>query len=103
MSLPAFIALTFGASFAIVFAITRDVVSEVPRKWVNSQPWVHWRIKYLLSCPWCMSRWVAPVVAGVLSVWGDNRVVLAIAVGLTAATLVGLVALVVPGNDDDED
>lgn len=103
MNVAAFIALTFGSSFAITMAITRDVVSEAPRRWLQARPWLHWRFKYLLGCPWCMSRWVSPPVAGILAVWGSNRVVLSVAVGLSAATLVGLVALVVPSDDDNGD
>ena len=46
--------------------ITRPAREALLRRWAGG------RVDYLLSCPWCASIWVAPVVVGSGLAWGDG-------------------------------
>jgi len=46
--------------------LTRPLRELVLRRWDGG------RLEYLLSCPWCASVWVGPVVIGSGMAWGDG-------------------------------
>lgn len=46
-------------------------------------------LDYLVHCQWCLSVWVGAVVAAVAVFWGDNRIVQAGLLALTASLVTG--------------
>jgi hypothetical protein len=47
--------------------------------------------EYLAQCPWCLSIWLSPGPVVALSVWPQNRLVLAIIGALAISALVGTI------------
>lgn len=45
---------------------------------------------YLITCPWCLSIWLAPLPAWLAVYYGDNRVVLVALVALTSSLAAGM-------------
>lgn len=87
------IALWVVAALAVYRAtrlITADFIFEPLRSWADRRrrDWPG----YLASCDWCVSVYVAAVVAPVVIVWGDNRVVVGVLVALALSAVAGLVA-----------
>lgn len=84
--------IALGATLRLTRLVTADRITEAPREWLLHR-WGDESLRgYLLSCDYCASMYVAPVVAGVTVAWGDNRVVVAGLLALTASMVAGLVA-----------
>jgi hypothetical protein len=91
MPAPLVLLLAVFATYRLTRLVTADAITEPLRVWadVKSQ-----KFGYLLSCDWCLSMWVAPPVAVIAVVWGDNRVVLGAGLALMLSALTGLLATV---------
>lgn len=100
--------------FLVIFRVTRLVIEDtfppigVPRKWLlnywdpdvdwwethpDAKP--HWdalgrSLRYLFSCPWCMSIWLGPVIIWVTMQWYDVPAPVLVWLGGSAVT--GLLA-----------
>jgi hypothetical protein len=55
-------------------------------------------VAYLVSCPWCLSVWLAGPVVAVAVAWPDNRVVQAVMVALAASHVAGLLIAELESN-----
>lgn len=91
LGLPAVAALIVDglAVFRLVRLIIADRLADRPRKWLTRRSLVRRGVlAYFLTCPWCVSIWVAAgVLAGRLlvpAVWAP------IAVGLALSALVAV-------------
>ena len=85
--------LTFGAVWRLSRLIAVDFICERLRFWGERRsPW----LGYLLSCPWCISIWIAPPIAALAVLLPEN---LAVWIGLTALTASGAAGLMVAVED----
>jgi hypothetical protein len=82
--------LTVLAVYRLSRLVTGDYITRPFRTWVNERYGEN-RLSYFVTCDWCVSFWVAALVAPVAVWWGDNRAVLAVLLGLTASAVAGLV------------
>jgi hypothetical protein len=98
------------AVFALAVArvtrfITEDKLSEGPRGRLVDRAWRRWRPAvpvdqrpradeplpaYLLTCPWCVSIYVAAVAAPVCWLWGESPYAFVPALGLAFSQVTGL-------------
>lgn len=67
MSLLVFGFLAFGATARLTRLLTTDKILEAARRWVvhrtDTMPTDRAeRLSYFVTCPWCVSMWVAPPV-----------------------------------------
>lgn len=63
--------LALGATWRITLLVVADEITRPAREWaLRVQPTE--RLDYLLSCPWCASVWVAPVVVGSGLAWAEG-------------------------------
>lgn len=72
--------------------VTADKIAEPIREPLIERWGEDSKRAYLLTCDYCASIYVAPVVATVAVLWGDNRVVLIGLIALTASFVAGFVA-----------
>jgi hypothetical protein len=100
--------------FLVIFRVTRFVIEDtwppigVPRKWLLNYwdpdlDWIaeregarpHWGrlgpvLRYLFSCPWCMSVWLGPIVIYVTMQWYE--VPAPVLVWIAGSAVTGLLA-----------
>ena len=91
------IVLAVGATFRVTRFVTRDYITERPRRWVIAH--VSDPVAYLMTCSWCVSIYVSALIAPCVVVWGTNRAVQAVLVGLTASGATGLLSGLDPVED----
>lgn len=75
--------LAFGLIARITRLITDDYLTGWFRAWVIGRFGPEGKLAYLVTCPWCMSMWVAAVVVPLAWYWGTTQ----------AFTIAGLIAL----------
>ena len=101
MTVPAWLlfVLVLGATHRLARLITADFIMGWLRRWAMLRDARHGRdedqpgaLAYLVTCDWCVSMYLALPVAVVAIWWGDNRVVLAILLALTASAFAGNMA-----------
>lgn len=63
--------LAFGAVWRTTLLVVADELTA-PLRERTLRRWDGGRMEYLLSCPWCASVWVGPVVIGTGLAWGDG-------------------------------
>lgn len=76
------------ATYRLTRLVTTDSITLPLRIRLEARPFVG----ALVTCPWCLSVWLAPAVAGVAVAWPDNRVILAGLVALSASAVTGMLA-----------
>lgn len=86
------VVLAVGATIRLTRLVTADYITEpirdrLIRRWGEDA-----KRSYLVTCDYCASMYVAPIVAAVVVLWPDNRVVIAGLIALTASYLSGLMA-----------
>ncbi len=79
------------ATYRITRLFTADRIMDWARAWAERRS--AW-LGYLITCDWCLSIWLAPPVAALMVIWGDNRLVLAALFALAASALTGLLSIV---------
>lgn len=84
--------LTIGAIARLARLLTADKISEPIREWVDRRWGDDSARSYFVTCDYCVSMYVAPVVATVAVLWGDNRVVVIGLIALTASLVAGTLA-----------
>jgi len=71
--------------------ITADVITQRLRVWVADRSlWA----SYLVSCDWCMSVWIAPIVAIPAVMFPDNTLVLIIMGWFSLSAVTGLLSVI---------
>ncbi len=80
--------LTVLAAYRLTRLVTADSISLPLRIRLESRPFVGG----LVSCPWCLSVWLSPIVAGVAVCWPDNRAVWVVLLALSASAVTGMLA-----------
>jgi hypothetical protein len=93
MTLPHWLlfVIAIGAVVRLSRLVTADKITESIRERLT-QRWGEDSLKaYLISCDYCVSIYVAPVVATVAVYWGDNRVVIIGLLALTASFIAGII------------
>lgn len=83
--------LTLAAVWRVARLVTIDFITEPLRRRAETRsPW----LGYLMSCPWCISVWLAPLLVGPAVLWPDNRAVWVVMASLTASGVAGLMVAV---------
>jgi hypothetical protein len=90
MTIPAWLLflLVLGAVHRLSRLVTADYVTKPMRTWINRRFGEN-RLSYFITCDWCVSLWIAAVVAPVAIVWPTNRVIIAGLLALTASAFAG--------------
>lgn len=82
-------ALVLGATARLSRLVTADKIGE----WFRDALLERWGEDslrgYLITCDYCVSIYVGPVVATVAVLWGDNRVIIIGLLALTASLFAG--------------
>jgi hypothetical protein len=86
------VVLTIGATMRLTRLVTADYVTSPIRERLTDRWGEDSKRAYLIGCDYCASVYIAPIVATVAVLWGDNRVVLIGLIALTASMIAGLVA-----------
>lgn len=79
------------ATYRLTRLITADRITERLRIEVESR---YKMLGYLITCDWCLSIWIAPIVASVVHVWGDVAVVQIGVAALAMSAVTGLMSMV---------
>lgn len=83
--------LAIGAVVRLSRLVTADKITESIREWVGNRWGDESMRAYFVSCDYCVSIYVAPIVATVAILWGDNRVVIIALLALTASLVAGII------------
>lgn len=84
--------LALGATARITRLVTRDFITRHLRAYVIRRLGPDHDVPYLLTCPWCLSVWVAAGVMTVAWFYGGHPGFIIPAAALTASYLIGLAA-----------
>jgi hypothetical protein len=93
-------ALALLAVFRVTRLITRDHLTDTPRRWVQAR--VPEMVAYLIGCSWCASVWAGAGVGVAVVWWPTNRVVLVVLFALAASAVAGLLSTLDPWEDAGE-
>lgn len=94
-------ALAVLATFRLTWLINNDTIARPLRAWAYRHDVKRHGpleddevppLSYFVECPWCVSMYIAPIVAVVTVLWGDNRVVLIGLLALAASAVTGITA-----------
>lgn len=86
------VVLAIGAIMRLTRLVTADALTEPIRERLIARWGEDAKRSYLITCDYCASMYLAPVVATVVVLWPDNRVVIIVLLALTASLVAGLVA-----------
>lgn len=84
--------ITVGAIVRLTRIVTADYITAPIRDRLTERWGEDAKRSYLLTCDYCASVYVAPIVATVAVLWGDNRVVIIGLLALTASFVAGIIA-----------
>lgn len=85
--------LTVGATMRLCRLVMADTITERPVRWIVDHSWVfRGFLVSLLTCPWCMSIWVAGAVSVASYTCGDTLWFKIPATLLTASLVTSLFA-----------
>lgn len=83
--------LAFLACYRLTRLITADVITQPLREKVaDRSPF----LGYLVSCDWCLSIWLAPVVATPVVLWPGNRFVVFLLLWFALSAVAGLLSVI---------
>lgn len=84
------------ACYRITLLVVADEITAPARQ--RARTWLEHagrdRLGYALTCPWCASVWLAPLVVGSAIAWGDGWGWWLAAGSLAASAVVGALATV---------
>jgi len=95
------VVLAVLATFRLTWLINNDTIARPLRSWAYRRDVKRHGpldddevppLSYFVTCPWCVSMYLAPPVAVVAVLWGDNRVVLIVLLALAASAVTGITA-----------
>jgi len=86
------VVLAIGTTMRVTRLITADKLTEPIRERLIRWWGENDKRSYLVTCDYCASMYVAPIVATVAVLWPDNRAVLIGLIALTASFVAGVVA-----------
>lgn len=92
MSAWLLVVLVILATMRVTRLVTADKITEPIRERLIDKWGEDAKRSYLLTCDYCASMYVAPIVATVAVLWPDNRVVLIGLIVLAASFVAGIVA-----------
>lgn len=78
------------STYRLTRLVTADRITQGLRAWVVRR---NRTLGYLVTCDWCLSIWVAPLPAAGVVLFPENRLVVAVLLGLTASAVTGLLSL----------
>lgn len=78
------------STYRLTRLVTADRILQGFRGWVVLR---NRTLGYLVTCDWCLSIWVAPLPAAGVVLYPENRLVVAVLVGLSASAVTGLLSL----------
>jgi hypothetical protein len=83
--------LGFLACYRLTRLFTADEITKPIRIWAhNRNPWAG----YLISCDWCLSIWLAPLIAIPLTQWPENPLILVLFASLGLSAVTGLLSTI---------
>ena len=92
MFVPAWllVVLAIGATVRLTRLVTADYLGHTIRERLTDRWGEDSHRAYLIGCDYCASMYLAPIVATVTVLWGDNRVILIGLLALTASQVAGM-------------
>lgn len=84
--------LALGATARITRLITSDYIARHARAWVIRRLGPDHDLAYLVTCPWCLSVWLAGGVMALAWFYGSHAGFIIPAAALTASYLIGIAA-----------
>jgi hypothetical protein len=78
------------STYRLTRLMTADRISERLRIEIDSRSPM---LGYLITCDWCLSIWVAPIVATAVHQWGDTAPVQIGIAALAMSAVTGLLSL----------
>lgn len=91
------VVLAVVATMRLTRFVTKDYLTEWPRKWVQRHAPHH--IAYLVGCPWCASFWIGGAVGTMTVLWPSNRALFAVWLALTGSHASGMIGNLDPPED----
>lgn len=86
------VVLTIGAIARLTRLVTADFITSPIRDRLTERWGEEAKRSYLLTCDYCASIYIAPVVATVAVLWPTNRVIIIGLIALTASFVAGIIA-----------
>jgi hypothetical protein len=83
--------ITIGAVVRLSRLVTADYITHPIRDRLIERWGEDAKRSYLITCDYCASVYIAPVVSLVAVLWGDNRVVIIALLALTASFIAGII------------
>jgi hypothetical protein len=83
------VVLVLGATARLCRLVTADYITKPVRDRIKTRFGDN-RLHYFVTCDWCTSFWIAPVLATGAVLWPTNRVILIVLLALTASLFAGL-------------
>jgi hypothetical protein len=78
--------------------VTEDVIMERPREWLRQR--AGGKLRYFVTCPWCVSIWLGAGAAAVAYNWPDSWAVQIAALALASSEVAGVLASIVMRLED---
>lgn len=100
------VVLAMLSTFRLTWLVNNDTIARPLRAWAYRHDVKRHGpvdddevppLSYFVTCPWCVSMYVAPPVAVATVLWGDNRVILIALVALASSAVTGAAASVLKG------
>ena len=85
--------ITIGAIVRLTRLVTADYITAPVRERLIARWGEDSKRAYLLTCDYCASIYIGPVVATVAVVWPTNRVIIIVLLALTASFIAGYIAV----------
>lgn len=92
--------LTLGATARLTRLVTDDYITRHLRAYLIRKRGPDSDIAYLATCPWCLSMWIAGILATLAWWYGNHPGYLLPAAALTISWLVGTAASLFDGEDN---
>ncbi len=83
--------LAFLSCYRLTRLFTADELTKPARIWATTKSQ---RLGYLLSCDWCLSIWVSPLIAVPVTLWPDSKPLQVALLCLALSAIAGLVSVV---------
>lgn len=83
--------LAFLACYRLTRLFTADVITQPIREQVaDRSPF----FGYLITCDWCLSIWLAPLIAAPVILWPGNDLILFVLFWLSLSAIAGLLSAI---------